>query len=232
MTTATLAQITFAHTDGLPRDNVTNSLVFNGPSPMVSADFDTLASIIDDFYTLADGTTGQTISWFINEAVSRTVPATIRFYDLTGHLDGTPHGSPIATRTFTVGGFSGTTHLPAEMAVAASFHGALAGLLEESGATRPRARHRGRIYIGPLTTAALTPEGTSNRAKVSDLCRNTITNLMAQLKADAETAGMPWHVWSRKNATIYPVVGGFVDDAFDVQRRRGERALARSTWGS
>jgi hypothetical protein len=39
-----------------------------------------------------------------------------------------------------------------------------------------------------------------------------------------------WSVWSRKNANTKLVTGGFVDNAFDTQRRRGEKASGRQTW--
>ena len=39
-----------------------------------------------------------------------------------------------------------------------------------------------------------------------------------------------WAVWSRHDALARAVVGGWCDDAWDVQRRRGEVAVVRTTF--
>jgi hypothetical protein len=36
-----------------------------------------------------------------------------------------------------------------------------------------------------------------------------------------------WCVWSRSNHKVDPVIGGFVDNRFDTQRRRLETSTAR-----
>jgi hypothetical protein len=52
-----------------------------------------------------------------------------------------------------------------------------------------------------------------------------------QLKTDHGTGGnMRWAVWSRVNHAMYEVTGGFIDNEFDTQRRRGEVSTARSTF--
>jgi len=37
-------------------------------------------------------------------------------------------------------------------------------------------------------------------------------------------------VWSRTDEAVYPIVGGYVDYAFDTQRRRGQAPVARQSW--
>jgi hypothetical protein len=39
-----------------------------------------------------------------------------------------------------------------------------------------------------------------------------------------------WAVYSRRDNAGYLVSNGWVDDAFDIQRRRGVSALVRSLW--
>jgi hypothetical protein len=38
-------------------------------------------------------------------------------------------------------------------------------------------------------------------------------------------------VWSRADAEVYPVVGGFMDNRIDTQRRRAVKASVRTTFG-
>jgi hypothetical protein len=98
------------------------------------------------------------------------------------------------------------------------------------GATRPRARDRGRVYIGPLSASGcISQEATTLRPFVSDNLRNTLIDAGRRL---ANFAGLPatWVVWSRKAAAVHNVVALSVDDAFDTQRRRGERPNVRTTW--
>ena len=41
-----------------------------------------------------------------------------------------------------------------------------------------------------------------------------------------------WVLWSRANNAMFNVVGGWVDNAFDTIRKRGNAPTARTTWGT
>jgi hypothetical protein len=47
--------------------------------------------------------------------------------------------------------------------------------------------------------------------------------------AELTTAGLSHAVWSSADDTAYPVIGAWMDNAFDTQRRRGVDATARDT---
>jgi hypothetical protein len=41
---------------------------------------------------------------------------------------------------------------------------------------------------------------------------------------------LDWVVYSPTSAETYEVAGGFIDTAFDIQRRRGSAAASRTNW--
>jgi hypothetical protein len=93
--------------------------------------------------------------------------------------------------------------------------------------TRPASRHRGRIYLGPVNELAFSTDG-NGRVKVS-------TPLIDTLKAAASTlngalSATAWSVWSRANAAMYSVVGGWVDTTPDTIRRRGPKPAGKAFW--
>jgi hypothetical protein len=148
------------------------------------------------------------------------------------HAPGTGFGSPIATipmSNYAAAGGSGID-LPEQVAVCMSFHGVTTDLGEGGGhAARPAARHRGRVYLGPLSATAIAIDPTTGSPVVD-------ASLLTSLGGNAGSGLMPstapnWCVWSRKNAEVYPVVGGFIDNRFDTQRRRLEAPTFRQVYG-
>lgn len=221
-----LAVVRFAKKSGLPKDAVQNSFAFTtGQVPPSGAELDEIGNRLDNFYN-ANGSLGAPIvNWFA-DSVSRVANAhSISYYDLTGHLDGTPHGSPIRTTPLTIVGAGGQGSLPDEVAVCMSVHSAFGTDREAVGATRPKARDRGRIYIGPLATNAISAPAPNNEAVVTPNLVQTIKDAHVALNTSQVLA--TWVLWSRKAAALKPIVGGFVDNAFDTQRRRGNAATSR-----
>lgn len=111
-------------------------------------------------------------------------------------------------------------NLPEELCIVGTYHG-----------TPPiTRRRRGRLYIGPLCTTAL--------AAVPDqptrISTNAITAVRDRMNAfAADVRGGYWVVYSPTASeqeglqVKTPVAGGWVDDAFDVQRRRGPDPSSR-----
>lgn len=75
--------------------------------------------------------------------------------------------------------------------------------------------HRGRVYLGPLDTAAIQADGRT--PTVVD--QNTVVSAAATLMAFT-TNGVQLAVWSRKNLVAQPVTGVSVRSVIGVQRRR------------
>lgn len=227
MTTPVLATVTLTASSGNPADNANNDFAFS-MATFTSTDADNIATALASFYNTVQVIPGtdRAVAEFIGGQISRAANATtIDLYDLTGHLDGSPHGSPLYTRSFTLGS-EANSELPSEVAACLSFHSDLSGLLEHSGSTRPAARRRGRVYIGPLNDLGNT--NATSQPMLNDSIRDCLSAAAITL-AGAVSAG--WRVWSRAGSALYgPIVGGWIDNAYDTQRRRGPEFTARTLY--
>ena len=209
-------QVSIPYFNGLPRDCATNVLHFNriGPEP-TELELLGLVNVISTFYE-AVYVTG--FSYF----ACYGDPSSVRFriFDLADAL-------PRAPKLDYVGGISvgqeGASILPPEVAVVASIRGA--GV---SGASL--ASQRGRLYLGILGSDVVTPGDATSFPTVAEGFRTTVNGAANSLVGDAITAGFTWVVLSRALSTTYVVVAGHCDDAFDIQRRRGQDPTIRNTW--
>lgn len=104
------------------------------------------------------------------------------------------------------------------------------------GAPPITSRRRGRIYIGPLlnNTAVITP-ATAFIAARPNISSNNLGNRI-QIHAASlatTTVAMRWCIRSTTPTENYvPINSGYVDDAFDTQRRRGPDPSTRAVWTS
>jgi len=236
-----LITVTFPDVSGLPRDNTVMTFAsVNDPTAHAPAD-------LADFFNGAN--THAPLCNYLSKTLSRGSLATIvRSYalDTPTKLAGGPHGSPDAEGFFTLGATGTDIELPSQCAMCISIQGDFGSRSEvgavgtiptpeaaqDAGApathmapTHPKARRRGRIYFGPLDQMAKNNDG--------DPTSNFITDLAvaaARLLATSITNGWTWGQWSRSDASVNPVGGGFVDNRFDTQRRRLEAASGRTLW--
>lgn len=202
------------HTNALPEDVAINNWYFRTPDSL-SSTFTDISTALRTFYTGI-----QTMY-----AATRDLPkTTITFYDMASPKPRPPLG--VAPLGLT--GVGGTGTAPGELAVVLTFHG-------QKVAGQRFARRRGRIYIGPL---AGTP---ASSAYVDAGYLATLTSRALALLGTSDTAAWSWVVYSETQAeapnppNIFPdtdVVGGWVDNAWDIQRRRGYRDTTKTTWGS
>src|ERR1043165_1144516 len=151
-------------TSGLPEDERVNTFTFGiNSSDSIATDVAGLgATLQNNFYNYATPTTGDSVAGFLSADVSRVSLPVIDFYDITPRPDFT--GSPVGRWTFTsLDAALDNSRAPAEVACCLSFHGDLSGIseIEAGGApgpaddVHPRARRRGRVFIGPLNMDAL-----------------------------------------------------------------------------
>lgn len=205
---------------GLPEDVVQNVLHYDGGSTPVSlsvVDAEALALDIHGAFDSAPlawassmGTTGRVIVYDMNAAPPRV---------------------PLATRNMT-GIPRGTDSLPNEVAMVATHQGQ-----PGSGLIQPR--RRGRIYFGPFATTVL---GTINDRDVAPSA-TAISQAIALIQALAgpHTSGSSTFelgVYSptadAEGASVFEATTvsteGWVDNAFDTQRRRGGAATSRTTF--
>jgi hypothetical protein len=211
---------------------VVNDFVFDIAGDLDQTKATDMVTKVAEFYNVPAGT--AKVSEYISPCIDRTpLKSEMRFYDITSELNGDAHGSPQITAQWSLATTQELTPLPSEMAVALSFRGDYGSTPEfgsdigpGGGRLRLRARHRGRLYIGPLGLNALDSDSTTKRAFVKNSARGIITTAAKKLMDYDEPR---WGTWSRRNAAVYPLVECWVDDAFDVQRRRGEDPLVRTS---
>lgn len=189
---------------GLPNDAAVNTWHFVceiGGSALTDA-----IAALDDFY----GDVANMLSYACSFA-----SATYTAYDMSDPEPRAPVAIVEATDYTT-----GTSAAVPELALCLSFQGN-----RISGT--PQARRRGRIYLGPL--ADITNTSTSpvvSAAKVTQLRDAGAALLLASNTA----TDWAWVVYSVTDNDTVTVGSGWVDNAFDIQRRRGLEATSRVTF--
>lgn len=218
--------VTLEHKSGQPRDRVVNSFTFSSVGVIGDFGFFDVNSALESFYNDTPSGTAGSIASLISGAMSRVIKPIIRHYDITAHLGGDPAGSPVAEYDFSANldVNSGGQPLPSEVALCLTAAADFGSDVEFAPGSRPRARDRGRLYLGPLHAGVL-DVGAVNEPVPSPSAINILAGAGAALRDNANTT---WCVWSRAGAIVKPVVDVWVDNAFDTQRRRGERATART----
>jgi hypothetical protein len=216
-----LTTVTIEHDSGLPEDRVVNDFAWVA-SDLAALQLDTTAGI-PAFYNVAHAPAADPLSFWLSPRLDTTANrCKVRYYNITGFESGAPHGSPIAIESFTLNGGAVANALPEEVAAVISWHADLTGAPEEVGATRPAARRRGRAYIGPLNV-----QGVGTDARITTPFMNSLHGAGLFFLT---LPGGHFSIWSRADAVLRPAVGGFNDNAFDTQRRRGTDATLRQVW--
>lgn len=209
-----LVQVIFQGSSGLPEDVFVNTFHFisgNG-DPWTTVEAGQAVTALTDFYNVAHGTATNPICTEITRNVIR---ASSRFKVYA--LGDAPPRVPILETTWTLGATSGVAEYPNELALCLSFQRA-----RVSGANQ--ARRRGRVYIGPLIA-----NGSSSSGDVIPSAP-TIHKITEAAEYLAAFADVQWCVYSKTDDEMHPVTDGWVDNAYDIQRRRGRKAGVRTLW--
>jgi hypothetical protein len=177
-----------------------------------------------DFYNVNHGPEVRSVGEYLADFVVRATPQlrVVQVNPVTGLEVGEPYlhewslsGVPIQTEV---------PQMPAETALCLSFGG--------QGAL-PEARRKGRIYIGPLSGVAIGSEGEGRYSRPHPVLIQTV-RLAAQelLNAEPGPDSLSWVVYSRAAGATTDVQGGWIDNEWDTQRRRGRDATVRTPWPS
>jgi hypothetical protein len=211
-----LAQVVMQGTSNLPEDVYVNTFHFRtAGADVTTADADAIQTALLNFYVVIHAPGTSPLCNEISDTVSRGATATkTKVYDLG---DPTPR-LPVKTYAWQMGPGIGSVGLPNEVAICLSYSADVA-----SG-ENPR-RRRGRLYIGPLASTHIS--GVGGDVIPSATMVNALLGAGKALKDDAT---VDWCVYSRADDTLYTITHGFVDNAFDTQRRRGRVAQTRSLW--
>lgn len=231
-----VAQLT--HVSGFVDENFQNTFAVSGaPGDSAAAVAADVSAAVVDFYNDVQASAFSLAEW-IGQGVSRAADAcVVRCYDISGALGGGPHGSPVLVTPFTLSpATGGTAPLPEEVALVCTLRGmgwqampveVPDGSDPDATVDRPKSRVTGRFYLGPINNNGTTPGATKARPNPS--LRATLLDAMGAFSDAMTLAGHAAGVWSRKNAEITPLETIQVDDAWDVQRRRGIRPSVRES---
>lgn len=212
------AQVTIPVPSGIPEDAVTNTWYFDGDDGDTDAAYwSSVQTLLTTFYQAIDG---------VIYPNAMTGPATLKIYDMRDPLPRVPEYTTTIALTPTVG-----THLPGEVAICLSYQAAAI-----SGQSQKR--RRGRIYLGPLSSTV--NDVTGNKSIVTPAACTAIANAAAALENGIANAGVgstKWAVYSPTTDAVdtldnafNDVEDGWVDNAWDIQRRRGLKATTRTLW--
>lgn len=197
------AMVVFESVTGLPEDRIVNTFHFAAGGVN-----DDIFAALTAFYNTG---TGSPKDWMSGYALRTANASQVRIYDLA---DAEPR--PPDVRQWTLGGAGGAP-LPREVACCLSYY-----------ATRNIRRQRGRIYIGPLSTTIL--ENRTGDQGIVAAARTGIGNAAAALASGGPTARWVVHSPANGPESGMPVTAGWVDDAVDIQRRRGLDPTNRTLW--
>lgn len=197
--------------------------VGSDPGP---SDISDLATAVQDFYNVAaDGMT-QTMSKWMGPQIDRGAEAaSVTATNITGHLDGSPAGSPYAEYPFTLTDAAGGAGIPDQVCLVCSFRSNYGTDPEFGSHVRPRADDRNRIYFGPLITASVAADEESppNIMFTGNILSDATIAMAAFSVQVAGLTSWQWVRWSRKNAAVAQVVDTACDLVPDTQRRRATK---------
>ena len=197
---------------GGPGDVSINTWHFRAPD-ITDAGLGPITAALSTFYTAVKSRFSTDVSFGSGN---------VTYYDLAQPKPRAPIFEGLLGTTGTGGGTPG----PSEIAICLSFYG-----LKTAG--YPFGRSRGRIYLGPLNAGLMA----GNNVAAADV--TAIVNAANTLLGTSNAAAWKWVVYSQTQAESpiglhFPddtVIGGWVDNAWDVQRRRGAEPSARTTFG-
>lgn len=217
-------QNVFQMRSGLPEDVIVNTFIFRNNN-VAGAQLDhtpqqRAADVVRNFFTVAapalpnltpaPGNLLSLMSGIVNGWQQKV-------YDL-----GRPPGGRVPQvfdRTAELVGLSTGQALPPELSVVLSLQTNVIGR-----------RGKGRLFLGPFSTNALAAAA-DQLPIVNAALKNRIL-AQAQGLLINNNGDVGWAVWSPTRQKMADVIGGTVDNAWDIQRRRGNKPTARDRFGS
>lgn len=212
-----MVQNSMPYYTGLPEDVVTNTFHFDWPggSPPDEIALGNLVNTVAAFYenVFKDPGTLWCAPW-MRPALNR-----IRVYDLDMPTPRPPVFDEVVPLTLEM---APANAIAPETAIVLSYHGAIVAGVNA-------ARRRGRLYIGGLGSGVDTGSASAFPKVNASAITQIIDAAEAIITAEGSTTWQ-WVVYSRVSQSSTPIVGGWVDNALDTQRRRGNASTGRTTW--
>lgn len=216
-------QVSIPLESAVAEDAIVNTFYFDDDDDPVAGPEDTQGWILDKltaFYQAVD-------SVMFPDTVGGN--ATVRMYDMR---DPEPRVAKAEEQIMLNPSINAP--LPNEVALCMSFQAErVSGQLQR--------RRRGRVFLGPVAESAVAVIGSHSRPLAS--VRNTIATAAEAMATPFLHPGSPglhlnWSIYSRRtdelgaslDDSFHDVKDGWIDDAWDIQRRRGAAPTAREVW--
>lgn len=196
-------QFTVNTADNLAANAATNTWHIGATT---DADAETGAEAIRDFY--------QTIDAQMSSLIKTTGGLTWKAYDLTDTEPRAPVFEGVADLTPGTG-----DPLPPELSIVLSFQA-----VRLSGT--PQARRRNRVFLPFLREAVNAADGRPDSSIVASIA--TAADTLYDTSAAA--SDWIWEGFSPFSGTVWGIDNGWVDNEWDIQRRRGRPATSRSVF--
>jgi hypothetical protein len=215
---------------------------------------DDVQDAVGTFLNTASGGSTDPIAGYLANNISRvTDGVNIAFTDITAHLDGSDAGPATQNRQITLAAPREATNTSDRLAICVGYrtdygsaaeHGPSTSLPSDDdaidqgappthlGSPRPRARMRGRMYLGPFIFDCM---DSTNGEPIAALL-TTVKNASSVFFAiHNEALSNQWSVVvnSRRDASVHTTSNGFyyVNEGWATQRRRGDTTeLRRHNW--
>ncbi len=202
---------------GIPEDRYITTWAFRTEDNLPPSEADLIGAndLVGEFFTGMTSPATTTIANQLGSVIDKPV-CEARSYKLGDTVPRQP-----TTSFYNLGPVSANDPLPSEVAVCASFY-----------SQRNLPRRRGRVFVGPWNASIVTRDTDTGVARLANNIITALRTSMVRLAGSAPQQGLRWCVLSQTDAALYDITAGWVDNAFDTQRRRGETASSRSPWPS
>jgi hypothetical protein len=202
-----IARVEVPHVSGLPEETITNTFYVAGTPTPASMAADLNAALPDSVYQWTAGFGSSEMEWENSRLLG---------YDAA---DATPR-VPVYNEALVLNAATEANPLPPEVALCLSYRSA-----QISGENL--ARCRGRLYMGPFNEAANTTADSTRSRPASTLVGNLVNGAVALAAA---LDPLLWVLYSSADGVPKTIVSGWVDNAWDTQRRRGNVPNTRTPY--
>lgn len=222
---------TFPFKSAIPRDVSVNVMHFTDPTSDLSAEQrDDLFAAFRAFYAeSADpGEVVPVLEYMSDMIVQDAVLQGIFHLNFV-----TGEWSPVEERTSAFGDGTNNVSLPMQCAACVTWTGNRDSQSGAASLLSKRSR-RGRNYIGPLNTSALssgTGSGGFRDPFISAGLRESLLAAQPRLVADLQEIDSQLVIFSPTHNAATIIEGGWIDNEMDIQRRRAQDATERYPWG-
>jgi hypothetical protein len=207
----------------------------SAPTALLAGD---VSVALKHFYIdIAPGSISSVIA-YMSSSLSAAAGLMWEAYDITTHLDGSNHGSPLIGGSYSITAFGGPGDLmPEGVAAALSYRSDYGTSVEfvrdpitHKVTGRPRARHRARVYLGPLNKNGFISDPSTGRTKLNSNIMGDFLHAFQNARHITDSASNAWRLmqWSEKDALTRDPVLAWMDDRPDYQRRRADQSTTRT----